>query len=360
MNNQFKSMEERAKLFQSFYRRENTRPLLGFYFGSEYPLPRYLSMSNLAEGRPLTPEDFPIEEFINDSENLYIAHEQCGGDFMWSATSFWGIPWLEAILGCPIYANHSSGSIYSEPPDSFDSKNYDIRFDPDNPWVKLMDVMFKELAAKSAGRWPIATTRMRGLTDLLSALYGGSEFVMDMLMDSAGVHSLADKLVKFWIDAAKFQLDRIPSFYGGIGSFYYYAWAPQKTVWYQEDAAALLSPDLFKEFIEERMQAIINSLDGSIMHQHSTGYVPTESYLKMNFHALELHIDEGGPSAEELSEKYHSILSTKPLIIWGDIPESDMDWIFSNLQPEGLSVITVVKDYKEAKTIWNKYQFGIK
>ena len=358
MSEQFKSMEERVKLFQSFYRRDNERPLLGFYVGSEYPIPRYPSMSKLAEDRALTPEDFPIEEFIADSENLHIAHEQCGGDFIWSATPFWGIPWLEAFLGCPIYVNHSTGSIYSKPPASFDSRNYEIRFKPDDPWVKLMDIMFKELAAKSSGRWPIATTRMRGLSDLLSALYGGSEFVIAMLQDAEGVHTVADKLVKFWLDSAQFQLDRIPDFYGGIGSFYYYAWAPRKTVWYQEDAVALLSPKLFSEFIEERMRTIVNSLEGTIMHQHSMGYVPTESYLKMNFHALELHIDEGGPSAEELSEKYHSILSTKPLIIWGDIPESDMNWIFSNLPPEGLAVITVVKNSNEAKEIWDKYQKG--
>lgn len=356
MNKQFKSMEERAKLFHSFYRKENNRALLGFYIGSEYPVPRYPSMSKLPEGKPLTPEDFPVEGFLIDSENLHIAHEQCGGDFIWSGTPYWGIPWLEVFLGCPIYVNHSTGSIYSEPPTSFDSRNYEIRFNPDDPWVKLMDVMLKELAVKSNGRWPIATTRMRGLTDLLSALYGGSEFVINMMMDSDGVHTVADKLVKFWIDAARYQVERIPDFHGGIGSFYYYAWAPQKTVWYQEDAAALLSPDYFSEFIEDRMRTIVNSLDGSIMHQHSTGYVPTESYINMNFHALELHIDEGGPRAEELCDKYKLILSAKPLIIWGNIPERDMDWIFSNLPHEGLAVITMVESSDEAEQIWNKYQ----
>ena len=356
MNKQYKSMEERVNLFQSFYRKKNKQPLLGFYIGSEYPVPRYPSMAGLPEGRPLTPEDFPVEEFVRDSENLHIAHEECGGDFIWSGTAFWGIPWLEAFLGCSLYVNHSTGSIYSEPPDSFDSRTHKIHFNPDDPWVKLMDVMFEKLRNKSAGRWPIATTRMRGLTDLLSALYGGSEFVVNMLMDSEGVHLVTDKLVKFWVDAAEYQLNRIPDFYGGIGSFYYYAWAPYKTVWYQEDAAALLSPELYTEFIEERMRSIVNSFEGSIMHQHSTGFVPTESYLKMNFHALELHIDEGGPSAEELSDKYNLILSEKPLIIWGNIPAKDMDWIFSNLPHEGLSVITMVESSSEAKEIWNNYQ----
>ena len=38
------------------------------------------------------------------------------------------------------------------------------------------------------------------------------------------------------------QIERIPDFHGGVGSFYYNAWAPKGTIWHQEDAAALLSP----------------------------------------------------------------------------------------------------------------------
>ncbi len=89
------------------------------------------------------------------------------------------------------------------------------------------------------------------------------------------------------------------------------------------------------------------------MHQHSTGYVPVDQYLGMDFTALELHIDSGGPSAEELFDTHRMILQSKPLIIWGDIPKTDMDWLFSELTPQGLAVIVVVESPQQAQAIWN-------
>jgi hypothetical protein len=349
------SIEDRVAMFRSFYRKENERPLLGFFLGSEFPVTRYPSMSRLPEHRPLKPEDFPVEEFLADSESLFQTHELCGGDFIWSGSAYWGIPWLEAALGCTIYVNHATGSIYSEPPVFSNGKISARRFDPGDLWVGLMETMLKGLEEKSAGRWPIGTTRMRGISDLLSALYGGTELVVAMMEEPDSVHSVCDDITDLWLKMARFQIDRIPAFHDGIGSFYYNAWAPRQTVWSQEDATALLSPGLFSEFIETRLRKVVDAVPGCIMHQHSTGFTPTESYLNMGFVALELHIDEGGPPAEELFDRHQSILATKPLIIWGDIPERDMKWLFSKLPNQGLAVITVVENPEHAKSIWEKF-----
>ncbi|MCK5249963.1 MAG: hypothetical protein KAJ98_08365 [Spirochaetaceae bacterium] len=345
-------IEQRVEMFQSFYRRENIRPLFGFFLDSEYPVTRYPSMENLPEDRPLTPNDFDVPAFLDDSEKLQQMHEECGGDFIWSASAYWGIPWLEAALGCSLFVNHSSGSIYSEPPSSFGTDSTEIQFDIQNPWITLMGKMLKGLEARSDGKWPIGTTRMRGISDLLSALYGGADWIIAMMEDPEPMNRLCSMLTDFWLETARYQTDRIHVFHGGIGSFYYYLWAPRHTVWCQEDATALLSPALYDRFIEPSLRRIVESLEGAIMHQHSTGFVPTDSYLTMGFHALELHIDEGGPSAEELFDRYKRILGSKPLIIWGDIPERDLDWIFTRLPHQGLAVITVVNNPDEAKSLW--------
>ena len=42
---------------------------------------------------------------------------------------------------------------------------------------------------------------------------------------------------------------------------------------------------------------IVGAFDGCIMHLHSTGYLPIDHYVGMNFTAIEMHIDRGGPSA---------------------------------------------------------------
>ncbi|MCK6490885.1 MAG: hypothetical protein L6R48_21750 [Planctomycetes bacterium] len=104
------SISERVTRFQAFHRRANPRPLLGFFRGSEYPLFRYPFSARLPAGRPLQPEDFDVEAFAGDCERLFLEHEACGGEFIYAASAFWGIPWLEAALGCAIVADHGSGT----------------------------------------------------------------------------------------------------------------------------------------------------------------------------------------------------------------------------------------------------------
>ncbi|MCX6985001.1 MAG: hypothetical protein NT118_09680 [Lentisphaerae bacterium] len=349
-----KGVEERVELFKSFLRRDNTRPLLGFFRGSEYPLFRYPFSNSLPEKSPLRPEDFNVKAFVDDCETLFIGHEECGGDFIFSASAFWGIPWLEAALGCPIFADHLTGSIYSEPPPDF-KPNALPEFSTSNPWMLLMAEMLEALSKKSAGRFPLATTRMRGVSDLLSALYGGDGFVFAMIEKPDEIKRVSGQLTDFFIQCGKMQLSLIPDFHGGTGSFYYHIWMPKGSVWHQEDATALLSPALYEEFIEPCDRRIVKSFDHVVMHQHSTGFVPTEKYIDMGMSVLELHIDTGGPSAEALYERHLAILKRKPLLIWGDIPEKDLDWLFTRLPAKGLALITVVKNPEQAEKHWRKY-----
>ncbi len=348
-------IEQRVEQFRRFYERRNTRPLLGFFVGSDYPLHRWQAAQSLTVDRPLTPDDFPVEPYLDDCDRLFELHESCGGDFIWSASAFWGIPWLEAALGCPIRADHSTGSIYAEPPVA-DLDASDIpAFDAESPWMVKTVEFLDRMARRSEGRWPIGTTRMRGISDLLSALYGGTNFIMAMLDRPDDVRLACEKLTDFWIAFGKLQLQHIPSFYGGVGSFYYNAWAPAGTVWHQEDAAALLSPKLYDAFIRSCDERIVRAFDQCIMHQHPTKFVPTEFYLDMGFAALELHVDKGGPSAEALHPQHLRILDRLPLLIWGELSSADLDWLFGHLPPAGLAIMAVVQDAAEATKIWNGY-----
>jgi len=340
--------------FLAFHARRNARPLFGFFRGSEYPLPRYPFSRSLPEGRPLAPEDFDVEAFVADSARLFDDHEACGGDFIYSASAYWGIPWLEALLGCPIFANHATGSIYAEPPPGFAPAALPP-FSPDNPWSRLMERMLRALAVASAGRFPLATTRMRGVADLLAALYGGDACVFAMLDAPDEVRRVAQHVTELFIACGRFQLERIPAFHGGVGSFYYHAWMPPGTVWHQEDAAALLSPKLYREFIEPFDRQIVAAFPHVVMHQHATGFVPTDRYLEMGMSVLELHIDRGGPAAEALFDRHLAILRRQPLIIWGDIPRADLDWLFSKLPPQGLAIIAVVDTPAQAHDLWQTY-----
>lgn len=345
-------MAARVARARAFWRRENERPLLGFFIGSEYPLPRYpQTAAALPEGRPLAPADLPMEAFLADAEALFAAHEACGGDLVYAASAYWGVPWLEAALGCPITASRTTGSLVSHPPAAFAGPQSIPAFDPGSPWVARAGEMLARLAQRSAGRFPLATTRMRGVADLLAALYGGEAFVFKMMTEPEEVAEAARRLAEFFIAFGRYQLERIPLFHGGVGSFYYHLWCPPGTLWHQEDAAALLSPELYATFIRPADEAITRAFAGVVMHTHSTGFVPYEAYLEMGMAAIEIHIDEGGPSAEMLYEKHRQVQCQRPLIIWGRIPEADQEWIFNKLPPQGLAVAMAVETPEEAHAL---------
>ncbi|MEN8230280.1 MAG: hypothetical protein ABFS38_19115 [Bacteroidota bacterium] len=353
---QYKSIEERVGLFKQFYNKTNQRPLFGFFHGSEFPMHRYRAAGTIPERSVLTPSHFPVEPFLDDFEELFDIHEACGGDFIWSASAFWGIPWLEAILGCDIVlSDYKSGSIHAEKPVTFHGPGSVPVYREDNPWVLKSVEFITKAAGKSNGRWPIGSTRMRGIADLLALFYGDTELIYAMMEKPDEVAETARRLTDVWIEFGKLQMDIIPVYHGGMGSFYYNAWVPEGTIWHQEDAAALLSPELYEQFIKPFDEQIIAAFDHCIMHQHSEGYIPYRHYVNMGFDALEIHIDAGGPSAEQLFNTHMEILSKKPMIIWGDIPETDLEWIFSKLPPEGLAVITVVNTPEKAGSLWERY-----
>ena len=358
LESRIKTIPERVQLWKTFYQRENPRPLFGFFVGSEYPVERYPSTgSSIPENKPLVPSDIPAQNFLEDSERLFQAHEKCGGDFIWAGSAFWGVPWLEAAIGCPItLPDRSTGSIRNDKMPGFEGPADIPRFNPSNPWMQKAVELLSLLAEQSGGRWPLGATRMRGIADLLSALYGAENLIFSMIERPGEVHACARILTDWFIGFGQLQISSIPDFHGGTGSFYYNAWAPAGTIWHQEDAAALLSPELYSEFIQPHDERIIKSFKGCIIHQHSTGYIPVEHYLRMKPSALELHIDSGGPSAEELYPIHTQILEKSPLIIWGDISEEDLARLFSTLPSEGLAVITTVQNEKYAQKLWNLYR----
>ena len=75
-------MNERVERFKAYYAKQNGRPLLGFFVGSEFPLFQYKNVAGLPEDRPLTPADFNPKSFAKDCRRIFERHEEYGGDFI--------------------------------------------------------------------------------------------------------------------------------------------------------------------------------------------------------------------------------------------------------------------------------------
>ncbi len=349
------SIEERVEGFKRFFAMTNSEgPLVGFFRDTYYPLKRYRTESFLPEGEIL-PADLDVEPFIPEYERLFQLHDETAGDFLWSAAAFWGIPWMEALAGCGVITDHTTGSSRSQVPADFQGPKDVPEFDPKDPWVQKALEFLKHLTRVSRGRFPLATTLMRGISDLLAALYGSPDFLYSLMDRPDEQKRVVQKLTALWIAFARSQLEMIPDFHGGTGSFYYGVWLPGKGVWLQEDASALMSPELFGSFVAPAIHQMAGSFDTSVIHLHPSSYIPAEFLVETTLSAVELHIDFGGPRAEELFPYYRKILDHKPLIIWGDLSFEDLDFIAAKLDRQTLALLPVVASLEQAEGIWGRF-----
>ena len=300
------------------------------------------------------PEDICVADYLDETDELFELHEAAGGDLVWSAAPFWGVPWVEASLGCGVLADHAVGSMRAIPPPAFAQNPIVPEFSPSNPWVAKLLEFIPALAERSGGRYPVGATLMRGVADLLAALYGSENFVLRMFDDAEEVRAVVEALTRYWIAFGRSMLEHLPLFHGGTGSFLFSLWCPGKTIWTQEDALALLSPALYERFIYPADCEIACAFERTAMHLHPTRFIPVRQLMTARTSVIELHIDHDGPRAEALEAHYRAILAGKPLLIWGDLTEADLHFILTRLPHQGLAVNMVAGSVEEAHQTWDR------
>ena len=273
---------------------------------------------------------------------------------VFGASAFWGVPWMEAALGCEVEADHLTGSSRSHPLATTDWPTVPT-FSSDNPWVARNLEMLRAIAPQARGRYPMGASLMRGISDLLSALLGLDRTIFGMLDAPTQIDALAEGIADFWIAFGQAQLDEVVPYADGYGSFGYYLWAPGRCIWLQEDAAALLSPELYERFILPHDRRIAAAFPYCLMHLHPARYIPYRPLLDSELAVIEIHIDKGGPSARDLLPVYREVLQAKPLLVWGDLSPDDVRTLVEELPPEGLALQVVVDSPDEAWAIYDAY-----
>jgi DNA-binding FadR family transcriptional regulator len=346
------SLEERLALHRAFWaRQKQPRPLVSFRVGDFFFARHFRAALPLLEpDKPISPEMLKVSEFLPDYERMFREAEDLGQDGFWTGEPFTGIPWMEAILGCPIHAGRESFTSrpwFSSPSETLEK----VRFDPQNPWLAKYLEFTTALAAQSRGRYPVGMPIMRGPSDMLGALLGQQEMVLALMdTDPLVMRRLIERVTRIFLSVIEAQRRLTSSFYGGWALGFYHVWAPGPAIWFQDDLSSILSPKLYRQFFLDSARLILAGQDHTAVHLHPNSFFILDELLTLeNLKVVQVNKDISGPGVKEMLPVLAKIMQTRGLILWGDLTIEDLELVRRNLPCRGLAFNVVAPTPDEAR-----------
>ena len=346
------SIQERLDRHVAFWKRADAdRPLVGFTIGSYFPVHRFAAARDILQIKTaVSPEMLPVQPYLEDYERLYQLSLAVDQDLFWVAEPFTGIPWIEAICGCRISA--SSDSFWAERwLDDLSAFPDRIALE-DNPWFQKYMEFVDWLVRQSRGRFSVGQPIFRGPVDVLAALRGHQQAVMDFLEEPRQVARVLNVLAAAFVDIVRRHQQTVPALHGGDGIGFYYLWAPGRVVWLQEDASALLNPGIYRGQVFAFDSKIAAAYPHSLFHLHPASLFILEHLVEMEpLKIVQINKDVGGPSISQMMPKFRSVLERKCLVIWGDLNAEEIEEIVCGLPARGLALHVVAPNPEQANLL---------
>lgn len=256
------------------------------------------------------------------------------GDLLPLSRPYIKIPWVEAMLGCPL--KMTEGQIWNEhyPGDLEDVIRCSANLQH-NPWFQLYLEFLQQLQDRLGDRFPVsANTLIRGPSDLVAALMG----VQPACMGWIDRPDFMARLLRVCTDAVLTVLEAgyklLRPFQNGFPCSYA-IWAPGETIVTQADHSTLLSPKMYREQILPFDLEVIRSRPWSFFHIHNNGLHVAPILVEIpELDVIEVAVDPyptGERKRYEL-EMLRMILAHKSLVLDVNLPSyEEGEWLLAQL-----------------------------
>ena len=312
------------------------RPLLGMSRWAQVTMEQFDWGLAAPEGT-LEPTMVKVEDLVPQYEALF-AGRPLDDDLCWPAMPPTAIPWLEAILGCPIRYSTVSGGMFAEAiGDPGVAALRSVRLDGD-PWFEKLLEFVRGLGALAAGRFAVGLPLMRGPWDMVAAMLGPTELYVALCDRPDAVQALAAACSDVWIGVASRLADAIPRWHGGYVGFLG-LWAPGFGPMLQDDTSVSVSPDMYRRVMRSADERMAGGWDPAIFHLHSAGLHVLDDVLDvLHGRALNVDLDPSGPSIEEVVTVLRRVQARRvPLHVLA-FDREQARGLAALLSPEGLAI----------------------
>jgi hypothetical protein len=331
-------LSESVQRFQeSFWDRKRTdRPPVGIYDEGIY-LP--INFLRRPFPRPtVCPEDVSGDLVATEYEYSSAHRAVSCDDYMPFSAPWRGIPWLEAVCGCPV--RYSEGSLA---PGHFVESADDLAHLPipaPNAWLNCMRREIQRLEAQAAPDCWISPSILRGPSDALAAMRGMTDFFLDLNDNPQAVERAASHVNQVLIMEIDTHYSLVQPKLGGYVHIFGY-WAPGKTIMLQEDALGMCSPSIYRDIFMQFNAEIVRHLGPHVLfHLHSTGCKHYTHVLNVpGIAGLELTLETIGPTLQDLVPVLREILEKTRLILQVSTGFEHLREALRKLPREGLFIV---------------------
>jgi hypothetical protein len=327
------------------------RPLVGFSFKSWFPLDEFKASASWEKDKPLTSDMVVPEDFMDDQERLLREGETMDDDILRGASPSQAVFWGDGTLGCKMRV--LPGNVVAEERNLSWEEAEKVGLDRNSPWFKKYVEFIDVLVKRSAGRYPISHGTLNGPLDYVVSMRGHEQTVVDLMLDPDPTVRLLERMGTFFIDMTKEAWKRIPKFHGGYYDAQYNIWAPDTIIRMQEDAVAVLSPELYRKYLGPVDARVSASFNCSFIHLHATSMIVLDQMLEIpTIKCYEINNDVGGPPVDTMVPYFQMVQKAKkPLVIRGSFTPDELKLLMDSLSPAGLYLYIMVADEKEMEPL---------
>jgi hypothetical protein len=344
--------EEKVGRYTRFWARSPVeRPLIGFSVGGWFPLENYRALQALRGVDAVGPEDVEPEAFLDDYERVVGMWEGVQDDMIRGLAPIPPFPWLEAMLGCRIRIGGESVWAEEGGFEYADAGRLDLT--EANPWRRKY-LEFVTLLRKHFGaRVPIGQPILRGPADMVAALRGSSQMVLDLYDAPGEFRALAERCADFAVGLIRAQQAITGPFAGGYLIEQLGLWAAQPIARLQEDASALFSPDLYVALLQPADRQMAEAFPVSAIHLHSSSLFLLERILDIEaLNCIQINKDVGNTAVPEMLPFLKMVQARRrSLLVRGALDSGDLALLRRHLSPDGLYLQIVVRTAEDARRL---------
>ena len=332
-----KSVEEKLEGYHKFWRLEDVvAPLVGFDVGGFFPFRWFGALREIGENVWLQPEQLIVEKYLKDYTKLYNRSAAVNDDLIKGVSPIPAVPWIEAMLGCPVEI--SGESIWGKERNADWNELEELALDDDNPWLKKYLEFLDALVANANGAYPVSQPIIRGVSDLVGAIRGNNQALIDSMESPDKVLKLSRQCTDALIKLTQKQYEIIEPFHGGYVIEQFCMWAPDKIVRLQEDLSAVYSPTTYCDLIQAFDRQAAAALPYCLIHLHNSSLFLLDHFLEIQeIDVFQINRDLVGMSTEEMIPYLKKVQDqNRRLLIRGPMSIADLGLIAAHLSPVGL------------------------